>query len=265
MPTITENLFWGTYDWLDGGDEWSSDWGNAVTQWHSTILPRIRQFFPARRVLEIAPGHGRWSQFLIAGASDYIGVDLNPQCIEACQRRFAQTKNARFVANDGKSLDAVDDHSIDFVFSYDSLVHVEIDVLAAYITEMARKLAPDGIAFLHHSNLGEYDGAALKLCKSLSSIPQPWPIAHILHRAQLASWDCWRGASVTADKAASAAADVGLACISQEIITWGQSRRLIDCMTTLTRRGSKWERPRRVIRNNQFMKEAASAKILSAL
>jgi SAM-dependent methyltransferase len=92
---------------------------------------------------------------LIDCADEYIGIDLNAECVSACQARFANSPNAIFFANDGKSLSAVADNSIDFAFSYDSLVHAEIDVLEAYLRELSKKLRPDGIVFIHHSNLGE--------------------------------------------------------------------------------------------------------------
>lgn len=266
MPTIAENMSWGTYSWSKAGDEWSQDWGDATTQWHATILPRIRRFFPAKNVLEIAPGFGRWSAFLLQDADHYIGVDLNPECTEACKKRFANAPHATFVSNDGKSLDSVEDGSIDFAFSFDSLVHVEIDILSAYMKELSQKLAPNGIAFLHHSNLGEYDGLSLKLCKQLYSVPQPGPAAKILRRLQLSDWDRWRAPSVTAERAAAAATANGLKCVSQEIVNWGhRNMRLIDCFTTLTLPKSKWARENIVVRNPQFIKEARSAKAISRL
>ena len=39
----------------------------------------------------------------------------------------SKSRHATFVVNDGKSLAAVADGSINFAFSFDSLVHVEID------------------------------------------------------------------------------------------------------------------------------------------
>lgn len=45
------------------------------------------------------------------------------------------------------------DGAVDLAFSFDSLVHVEIDVIEGYLTELARVLVPDGVAILHHSNL----------------------------------------------------------------------------------------------------------------
>lgn len=55
------------YNWEQQGEEWSSSWGSSFSQWVSTIYPRIACFFPAERILEIAPGFGRWTRFLIQG------------------------------------------------------------------------------------------------------------------------------------------------------------------------------------------------------
>jgi len=38
-----------------------------------------------------------------------------------------------YFINDGRSLDMLENNSIDFAFSFDSLLHAEIDVMHAYI------------------------------------------------------------------------------------------------------------------------------------
>jgi hypothetical protein len=52
-----------------------------------------------------------------------------------------------FHVNDGRSLAAVADGSVDLIFSFDSLVHVEADVMLAYLEQLAHKLTPHGIGF----------------------------------------------------------------------------------------------------------------------
>jgi hypothetical protein len=265
MPSIEENRSWGTRSWPEQGNEWSWEWGDVETHWYATILPRIRRFIPAKRVLEIAPGYGRWSSFLIDCADEYIGVDLNAECVSACRARFAEASHATFVVNDGKSLAAVADDSINFAFSFDSLVHAEIDVIEAYLHELSRKLSPDGIAFIHHSNLGEYSGMALNLSGLLWVCVHRWPLAlKILGRLQLTNWRHWRAPSVTSRKVVDVGKATGLVCIGQEIIPWGRhNRRMVDCLSVLTRSGSRWERPNVVVRNPYFMAEARSAHAVS--
>jgi len=53
----------------------------------------------------------------------------------------------------------IQDKSIDFVFSFDSLVHAEAKVIEAYLNQLAMKLSQNGIGFIHHSNLGKYQQA----------------------------------------------------------------------------------------------------------
>jgi hypothetical protein len=130
---------------------------------------------------------------------------------------FAGASHATLVVNDGKSLAAVADDSIDFAFLFDSLVHVEMDLIEAYLHELSRKLSPDGIAFIHHSNLGEYSGIALNLSRFLWGLVHRWPLAlKVLVRMQLTAWEHWRAPSVTSRKVVDVAKATGLVCIAQE-------------------------------------------------
>jgi SAM-dependent methyltransferase len=86
-------------------DEWSAVWGGGETHWFATVLPRIRKFLPAEVVVEIAPGYGRWTGYLLPLSSKYIGVDLAESCVAACKKRFAAAENASFFTNDGRSAD----------------------------------------------------------------------------------------------------------------------------------------------------------------
>ena len=81
------------YPWPKEGDEWSEQWGSAKAQWDHFLLPRISQFLPVPTILEIAPGHGRWTQFLLDHCQHLIVVDLSPACIEHCKKRFADRQN----------------------------------------------------------------------------------------------------------------------------------------------------------------------------
>lgn len=125
-------------------------------QWYGTLLPRIQAFVPAQTILEIAPGYSRWTHFLKDLCSQLILVELSEKCIISCQQRFANESHIRYYINDGKSLSMIEDNSIDFVFSFNSLVHAEAEVISAYISEISRKLSANGVAFIHHSNLESY-------------------------------------------------------------------------------------------------------------
>ena len=269
MPSIEWNQrHWGTaYTWAGQGNEWSAAWGDVETHWFATILPRIRKFLPARTVLEIAPGYGRWTGYLITSCNSYIGIDLAEACVKACKERFGLAGNAKFATNDGKSLPMVADCSIDFVFSFDSLVHAEADVIEAYIAELSRVLAPDGIAFIHHSNLGAHLVglvAARLLERAVRWAP---PAKRALTRLGIVHWDHARAKSMTARRLVEACNRAGLTCVGQEIIEWGEARKrgMIDCLSLVARAGSCWDRENVVVSNADFMGEAFSAKRIASV
>jgi hypothetical protein len=79
-------------------------------------------------------------------------------------------------------------------------------------------------------------------------------------KAGLLGWDHWRARSVDADVVVELAAASGLRTPRQELITWGAGdAKLIDCISLLTRPGSRWDLPARRVVNRDFMAAARSA------
>jgi len=251
MPTVEKNLhLWNQqYNWKDAGDEWSQWWGGPERQWKFSILPRIKRFLPVGSILEIAPGYGRWTTHLKDLCDSLTVVDLSPNCIEYCQNRFKETPHIQYYVNEGKNLEMIDDNSIDFIFSFDSLVHVEEDVIEAYLNQLGRKLTRNGVGFIHHSNAGEYR----RMFKMISNLPEKG--ANILAKLGLLDSLSMRALSMSVIRFGALANKAGLTCINQEKVNWG-GRRLIDCISTFTREGSKWDQPNQIKRNPYFMSEA---------
>jgi hypothetical protein len=261
MPEVDENLAnWSAdWDWSHQGDEWSSWWGGTPALWNGALLPRIHAFVPTGTILEIAPGYGRWTQYLKDMADRLVIVDLTERCIEGCRQRFADATNIEYHVNDGRSLDMVEDGSVDFAYSFDSLVHAEADVLKAYLEQLARKLSADGVGFIHHSNIGAYGGLTKLARKAPGRAVGP-----LVRRGALINMPAWRAESMTADLFAQFCDEAGLACIAQERINWEHGRYMIDTLSFFTRRGSRWERPRTVVNNRFFTDEARRMKRLYA-
>lgn len=248
------------YNWSQGGEEWSAWWGNSSSQWQNVILPRIHSFLPSSVILEIGPGFGRWSRFLKDHCSKLIFVDLSEKCIEACRSKFKDSPNIEYYVNDGRSLAQIADESLDFVFSFDSLVHAEADVIEAYMAQLSRKLKPKGAVFIHHSNLGDYLWN-VRLQQAASKVPGLFPLLKTMNLSEDLQYQ-YRAASMTARKMREYAMRYGLKCVSQELVNWG-SKALIDCMTTVVRKDSSHSGESRIFRNPDFMKQAARILELS--
>jgi ubiquinone/menaquinone biosynthesis C-methylase UbiE len=236
MPSVGENLMlWNyRYGWPRGGDEWSEPWGSPEAQWQATILPRLEGFLPARTIVEIAPGFGRWTRFLAGQCERLIVVDVSPKCIGACRERFKDQQHLVFKVNDGFTLPEVEDHSVDMVFSFDSLVHVEPDVVSSYLKESSRVLSPQGGGFFHHSNLGQY----------AAELPN-----------QLTAGEFWRSRKMSAETFRSCCEEAGLVCVKQETVNWLETGRLLDCFSWFRRSSDALSSPP-AISNWAFMEEA---------
>lgn len=249
--------FWNnSYDWSRyQGDEWSARWGGPAMQWHWSILPRIRRHLPTSTLLEIGPGHGRWSEYLQPHCDRLILLDISERCIHACKERLGD-EGVTYKVGDGKTFTGVEDGSVDFCFSFESLVQAEADVLSAYLRELARVLTPTGKAFLHHSNLGAY----LRYFRFKDMVPKK--MRKPLKKAGLLDYDEMRAPSVTAAWFEGEVLSAGLFCHSQELVPWG-GKRLIDCFSTIGKepppKGNK------ILENPEFIKRAFEIQRLSWL
>ena len=147
---IEEQRLWNlNSNWTIDGHEWSKSFGTTEELWNNEIFDKIKEF-RGKKILEIAPGFGRITQFLSILAGELIIVDLNPLCIEKTRSKLKHHVLAYFV-NDGKSIPKVRDNSQDLVFSFDSFVHMHANVTEDYVKEIYRVLKPGGQAFIHHS------------------------------------------------------------------------------------------------------------------
>lgn len=238
MATIEENRRAWDKEWDDRGESWSEAWGGVEAEWHGTILPRIHTYLPASAVLEIAPGRGRWTHFLKDRAERLILVDLSEMCIRDCRERFREATHLSYFVNDGTSLDMIDDRSIDFVYSFDSLVHADADIIEAYLAGLSKKLKPDGVGFIHHSNIGAYRDEAT------GAFPVGFENPH------------WRAENMTARLFETFCERAALQCLAQETVNWS-GELLNDCFSLFTPKNSAHARPNRVLINTRFHEEAA--------
>jgi ubiquinone/menaquinone biosynthesis C-methylase UbiE len=260
MATVAEQQrLWGeAYDWRQAGDEWSSPWGSVAMQWYATLLPRLHAHLPAKTVLEIAPGYGRWTQFLQPLCERLIVVDLSERCIDACRQRFAHVGNIEYHVNDGRSLDFVPDRSIDFIFSFDSLVHADDDAVGAYLQAFSRKLTQNGKAFIHHSNLGAHQ----KFQRAVAACP--YRIKQLLAQMGMSQRMNLHGrdTKMSAARFASLAEAAGLSMVSQELINWGGPGLLIDGISVV---GASKSGPTKMLLNPDFATEIRNARRLSPI
>jgi ubiquinone/menaquinone biosynthesis C-methylase UbiE len=252
-------VFGGSWDWSDEGEQWSDWWGGTSALWFGGLLPRIHAFVPTGTILEIAPGYGRWTQYLKELCEQLVVVDLAPNCIEHCRSRFADDTNIEYHVNDGRSLPMIADSSIDFVFTWDSLVHADADILNAYVGELKRILKPDGVAFIHHSNVGAHRLAH----KIAMRAPQP-VMRDLIRRGAILDVIAWRSPTMSAAALRDMAKDHGLVCFGQEIFNWEHGRFRTEAISMLAQPGSRFDRETEIRSHHNFKDEARRAQLYNA-
>jgi cyclopropane fatty-acyl-phospholipid synthase-like methyltransferase len=117
------------------------------------LLPFIKK--EGMDILELCPGAGRLTVELVSMARNLTLVDMNPVCIEICRDRFKFYDHLTYHVNDGVSLDMIEPQSLDLIISYDSFVHIDKEVVDQYVSQFRDKLRDGGIAWIHHSAVGE--------------------------------------------------------------------------------------------------------------
>jgi ubiquinone/menaquinone biosynthesis C-methylase UbiE len=171
FKNIDEQRLWNNESmWSDGGHEWSKSFGTTENLWNNHIFDDIKEF-RGKKILEIAPGYGRITQFLSILASELLVVDLNENCIKKTKEKLGHHVLGYFV-NNGNDLPHIRDNSQDLVFSFDSFVHIHKNVIDDYIGEIYRILKPGGKSYIHHSWLmGGQDNSFLNFAGRSSMTP----------------------------------------------------------------------------------------------
>jgi SAM-dependent methyltransferase len=158
--TVHNNLSqWDARDpWTGDGDGWDGQaraCGVPYPDWKAGLIARYLPLFrPRGTILEIGPGHGRWSDLIIGHAGLLVLCDIAPNCLDACRQRLAGRGRLRTHLSRAADLPADLSAAVDGVWSYDCLVHVGPEEFRRYLVEIARVLRPGGLAVLHHADRG---------------------------------------------------------------------------------------------------------------
>jgi len=135
------------------GEEWGTT--QLSTQiFEKFLLPHVT----GARVLEIGPGGGKYSALVAPRCATLTCVDVSQEMLNRVAKRLEGDTKLRTIKVDGMDVHQVADESIDFAFSIDVFVHLDLEDVYAYLREMHRMLIPGGHIVLHLASLMSRDG-----------------------------------------------------------------------------------------------------------
>ena len=101
---------------------------------------------PKGVALDFGCGVGRLTQALAAHFETVHGIDISPSMIEHANRLNRYPEKVQYHVNGGNRLEAIEDRSVDFIYSNIVLQHIEPRFSKVYVQEFMRVLRPGGLA-----------------------------------------------------------------------------------------------------------------------
>ncbi|MCL2091175.1 MAG: class I SAM-dependent methyltransferase [Micrococcales bacterium] len=126
--------------------------GSLLYAEHVTRYLAAAPLVTGRRVLDIASGSGYGTHLLSQSAAHVTGVDVSATAVAYAQEVYG-TDNNEFRVGDAMAIPLADD-AVDVVVSFETIEHVAD--YAAFVAEVDRVLAPDGLFVLSTPNDTEF-------------------------------------------------------------------------------------------------------------
>ncbi len=135
------------------GDEW------GIVQhvndiFEEYIKPYINN---SSKAIEIGVGGGRIASRVAPCVNKLYCLDVAPAMIENAKESLKNINNIEFILIDSPEVNIVNDN-IDFIYSFDVFVHMDIEMIWKYFYSISNKLKSGGKVFLHTTNLKNENG-----------------------------------------------------------------------------------------------------------
>jgi SAM-dependent methyltransferase len=144
------------------GDVYGLEWGNPEA---SPPLGYVRDHFllpyltPETTAVEIGCGGGRWTRYML-GVKKLYAVDFHQEILDELRSNI-RSKNVTFVKNNGNDFPGVPTESIDFLFSFGTFVHLDVEIIDQYLRNIRALMKPTSNVVIQYSDktkpLGERD------------------------------------------------------------------------------------------------------------
>jgi len=114
----------------------------------SLIFSQKMQLTPDIRILDLACGMGRTCRWVAPKVKEYVGVDFIPEMIEKAKAYNSEINNAKFLVNDGKTLNIFEDENFDIIYCELAFQHMLKSIQESYMNDIHRVLKNNGLFYV---------------------------------------------------------------------------------------------------------------------
>lgn len=135
------------------GDIYGLEWGDPEIVEPLTFI-RDRYVLPyvnkERNAMEIGPGGGRWTRYLLGFKKLYV-VDYYAELLNELKRHLRKS-TIEFIKNNGTDFPGIGKGTIDYLFSFGTFVHLDSAIIEAYLVNMKPILKAGANVVIHYSD-----------------------------------------------------------------------------------------------------------------
>lgn len=111
------------------------------------LLPYVT---PKTNALEIGPGGGRWTRYLLP-SKHIFAVDYHEEVL-AELRSNLDVANVTYVNNNGDDFPGIEEGNIDFLFSFGTFVHLDVEIIDRYLANIKPLLNSSSNVVIQYSD-----------------------------------------------------------------------------------------------------------------
>jgi SAM-dependent methyltransferase len=166
-PVQALNQTWSRYarEWDDRPDlnlgvkTLGEEWGGA--EFAERIVTDIAAPYlgSAVDVLEVGCGGGKFSAHLRPRSRHLTCADISADMLARTKAHVGEGEDVSYLQLNGRDFAGVPDASVDLIYSYDVLLHLQPQNVFSYLRDARRILRPGGIFMVHAINLAAPGGS----------------------------------------------------------------------------------------------------------
>jgi cyclopropane fatty-acyl-phospholipid synthase-like methyltransferase len=151
---------------------------------HAVYLACVKPYIrPDVTALEIGCGRGAWTRHML-GAKTVYCIDALSAEHNCFYEHVGRHEHVHYFKVSDFSLDVIPEHSLDYVFSYDTLCHVSLDGISEYAKNLYPRMRSGAVAFWMVADYDKYNAFVANLAHERVELRKRLVDEPVVHRCR---------------------------------------------------------------------------------